>query len=86
MKFKVTKKNIFQNYIDTDDYHEMVKFVHEDVMYALEETNIFDEEEIAVILELLVEDEDWEKVISIMQSCRFVFQVNVPHTDLSSLI
>ena len=86
MKFKVTKKNIFQNYIDTDDYHEMVKFVHEDVMYALEETNIFDEEEIAVILELLVEDEDWEKVISIMQSCRFVFQVNVPYTDLSSLI
>ena len=51
----------------------------------IEKTN-FDEEEIAVILELLVEDEDWEKVISIMQSCRFQFKVKVPYTHLSTLI
>ena len=86
MKFEVVQGGIWRNYIDTEDHNEMINYVHTDVMHALEETNNFDEEEIAVILELLVEDEDWEKVISIMQSCFFIFRVQVPHTDLSSLI
>ena len=86
MKFEVTEHGIWRNYIDTEDHNEMVNFVNEDVMCALEEKTNFEEEEIAVILELLVEDEDWEKVISIMQSCRFQFKVKVPYTDLSTLI
>ena len=31
-------------------------------------------------------NEDWEKFISNMQSCRFQFKVKVPYTDLSTLI
>ena len=86
MKFEVTEGGIWRNCIDTEDSNGMQNFVNEDVMCALEEKTNFDEEEIAVILELLLEDEDWEKVISIMQSCRFQFKVKVPYTDLSTLI
>ena len=86
MKFEVTEGGIWRNYIDTEDSNEMQNFVNEDVMCALEEKTNFDEEEISVILELLLEDEDWEKVISIMQSCRFQFKVKVPHISLDSLI
>jgi len=86
MKFEVTEGGIWRNYIDTEDSNEMQNFVNEDVMCALEEKTNFDEEEISVILELLLEDEDWEKVISIMQSCRFQFKVKVPYISLDSLI
>jgi len=86
MKFEVTERGVWRNYIDTENSNEMQEFINVDVMCALEEKTNFDEEEIAVILELLLEDQDWEKAISIMQSCRFHFEVKVPPTSLDSLI
>ena len=85
MKLEMVKGGIWQNYIDLEDTKEMSDFVHEDVVYALEEKAEFNEEEISSIVELLLDDEDWDKAISIMQSCGFAFKVVIPFTSLDEL-
>jgi|TARA_R110000751_G_scaffold61069_1_gene127153 hypothetical protein len=86
MKFEVVQGGIWRADIDTNDFDDMLQFVRQEVMCALEEKTKFDEEEIDLILELLLEDEDWEKAISIMKSCGFEFRVDVSKVDLETLI
>ena len=85
MKLEMVKGGIWKNYIDLEDTKEMSDFVHEDVVYALEETSKFNEEEISSIVDILFDDEDWDKAISIMQSCGFAFKVVIPFTSLDEL-
>ena len=81
MELEMTYKCVNRNYIDTNEYQQMEDFVRDDMSCALEEYTEYDEEEINVICDLIVEEEDWEFALRIMEACGFFFRRYVSNED-----